>query len=73
MLAACALFAFQVGETVDVDGEKQPSDMALLGALLRVEERAVALQFAENFGEWCKAWVKSKKGRGGKGGRGRRR
>lgn len=71
MLAACALFAFQVGETVEVDGDKQPSYLALVGALLRAEERAVNLQFAENFAEFCKAWVKSKKGRSG--GRGRRR
>jgi hypothetical protein len=65
MLAACALFAFE-HPGVEMD------DMALLGALLKAEERAVSIAHAENFAEWVKAWVKSKKsGRGG--GRGRKR
>jgi hypothetical protein len=69
---AYALFAFQIGESEDVDGIREPTDRALLGALLRAEDRAMQLQFAENFAEFCKAWVKSKKGRAGAG-RGRKR
>jgi hypothetical protein len=60
-MAARALFAFQVGER---DGDDiEPSEKALLGALLRAEERAVSLNFAENFVEFAQAWAKLQKQR----------
>lgn len=64
MLVASALFAFE-------HPGKELTQEALFGALLKAEERAVQIQFAENFGEFCKSWVKSKKSRAG--GRGRKR
>lgn len=61
-MAARALFAFEAGEQ---DGEDiEPSERALLGALLRAEERAVELNFAENFVTFVEAWAKMHKSRG---------
>jgi len=61
LLAARALFAFEIGEGVDVDGERWPSDMALLGGLMKSEERAVVMQFAENFTKFVEMWMKVQK------------
>lgn len=60
-MAARALFAFEAGEREGDDIE--PSDKALFGALLRAEERAVGLNFAENFVEFAQAWAKMQKQR----------
>ncbi len=66
MLAARALFAFQIGESTEVDGRREPSADALLGALMHSEDRAVAIQFADNFSKWAEMWVKTQKARGRK-------
>lgn len=63
MMAARALFAFQIGESVDIDGRREPTKDALLGALLHAEARAVLLTFAENFANWGEMWVKVQKAR----------
>lgn len=61
-MAARALFAFEAGERED--GEPiEPSENALLGALLRAEERAVALNFQANFVQFAEAWAKQQKQR----------
>jgi hypothetical protein len=52
--------AFQRGE-VTPDG--QPTDDALLGAMMTSEYQAFMLSWGEAWGEWVKAWVKSKKRR----------
>ncbi len=65
MLAARALFAFEAHEgTRCEDGAIEPSPMALLGGLLKSEERAVNLQFAENFARFAEAWVKQQNAKG---------
>lgn len=63
-MAARALFAFQIGASVEVDGAREPTSEALLGALLHAEERAVTLQFAENFAQFVETWMKVQKARG---------
>jgi hypothetical protein len=62
-MAARALFAFQVGERED-DEPIEPSENALLGALLVAEARAVALNFQQNFVQFAEAWAKLQKQRG---------
>jgi hypothetical protein len=66
MLAARALFAFRAGERAD-GPPIEPSERAMVGALLEAEWRAADIATAENFIEWVKAWVKSKRGRRGAG------
>ncbi len=66
MLGARALFAFHIGESTEIDGRREPSADALLGAMMHQEMRAVELQFAENFAKWAEMWVKVQKARGRK-------
>jgi hypothetical protein len=59
-LAARALFAFQVGER-EGDVPIEPSENALLGALLETERRAVEIQGWENCAQFFEAWAKVQK------------
>jgi hypothetical protein len=65
-LGSRALFAFQIGETeefVALDGtiKRAPTENALLGALMRWEERNAIISFVEAFDAFLRALSKPSK------------
>lgn len=60
--------AFRYARTdvvIDLDGNRtrEPTEDALLGALIQAEEGAALLSLVEAFGEFAKAWAASKQRR----------
>lgn len=63
MLGARALLAFQRNETIDGKPDGDPSEDALLGAIMTAEHQLAGIQTLELLGEWAKSWAQNKRQR----------